>query len=426
MQKTPGIYVEIRGNSSQLREELKKVKAETDQLSQDVSKALNKMFTPADVRKAVDSLANDLSRVQTLAKSASNDIFKGQSEAVAKFAKAINMAGKEYLDLQNKMLSNKAATSQEAALNRVAKAAGLTTREIRELGTQLGLTNKSAEAMLQSGIKTGLDSIALSLDKLKAASSGAGLTAVSTDLASAAKAAKLTEQEFKQLQDQLVKVANTKALESSFKSIAAAAGMSAAQIDAFGTRMGVSAKSISSVKAALGLLPPEIVSVGNALKSGLQSKFEEVAVSIERLKAVSKSDFFAGVSSRLREVAVAANLTEQEFKELHAQITSVSATKTAESSLKAIASAAGMTAAQIDAFGIKLGASVASIHAVKAALGLLPPEIQTLEQALRCKLQASLDSAANSLNTLRASTKGGSFGALSADLKSAASAANLT
>lgn len=426
MQKTPGIYVEIRGNSSQLREELKKVKAETDQLSQDVSKALNKMFTPADVRKAVDSLANDLSRVQTLAKSASNDVFKGQSEAVDKFAKAINMAGKEYLDLQNKMMSNKAATSQEAALNRVAKAAGLTTREIQELGKQLGLTNKSAEALLQSGIKTGLDSIALSLDKLKAASTGAGLAAVSTDLAGAAKAANLTEQEFKQLQDQLVKVANTKALESSFQSIATAAGMSAAQIDAFGTKMGVSAKSISSVKAALGLLPPEIVSVGNALKSGLQSKFEEVAVSIERLKAVSKSDFFAGVSSRLQEVAVAANLTEQEFKELHAQITSVSATKTAESSLKAIASAAGMTAAQIDAFGIKLGASVANIHAVKAALGLLPPEIQTLEQALRSKMQASLDSVANSLNTLRASAKGGSFGALSADLKSAASAANLT
>lgn len=158
----------------------------------------------------------------------------------------------------------------------------------------------------------------------------------------------------------------------------------------------------------------------------MQSKFEEVAVSIERLKAVSKSDFFAGVSSRLQEVAVAANLTEQEFKKLHAQIASVSATKTAESSLKAIAVAANMSGAQIDAFGAKMGASVANIRAVKDALGLLPPEIQTLDQALRSKMQASLDAVANSLNTLRASAAGRSFGAVSEDLKRAASAANLT
>lgn len=159
--KIPGIYVEIRGDSTQLRKDIAQARQSVTEQARGMSNALNNALSGQQVKNSVNSLVTNLgtlSRSSQVAEKAFDNI----SVDLGEMRKLTGLSEAQLDKLQRQMLKTKAAAAQERALKNIAKAAGLSADEIRDLGLQMKVssaaidkvvnaTNKSAKSM--NGLK---------------------------------------------------------------------------------------------------------------------------------------------------------------------------------------------------------------------------------------------------------------------------------
>lgn len=139
MAKIPGIYVEIKGDSTQLRKDMTAARQIVTESAKGMSDAMNNALSPDQIKRGANALINSL-----------GNLSRGTATAGAAFDKlGFNLNGlqrvtgitdEQFNKLHARMLKTSASNTQEKALRDIAKAANLTEKEIRELGRQFGVS----------------------------------------------------------------------------------------------------------------------------------------------------------------------------------------------------------------------------------------------------------------------------------------------
>lgn len=136
--KISGIYVEIRGDSSQLKKELASARQVVTQQAQGMSNALNNALSPQQLKNSVNGLVRDLNTLSNASKLTGKG-FAHLGVDLGDLRRLTGMTEQQFQSLQSKMLQTSAAKAQENALRNIAKAANLTKTEIQALGQQMGV-----------------------------------------------------------------------------------------------------------------------------------------------------------------------------------------------------------------------------------------------------------------------------------------------
>jgi tape measure domain-containing protein len=144
MAKISGIYVEIRGDSSQLKKELKDAKALVSEQAQGMSKALGGAFSSSQISGGIKKLTSDLATLSSHSR-VSATALKNMSVDLGALQRVTGLSADEFGKLQTRLLQTSASRAQEQALRRIATAAGLSTAEIRALGQQMGVSAASID-----------------------------------------------------------------------------------------------------------------------------------------------------------------------------------------------------------------------------------------------------------------------------------------
>jgi tape measure domain-containing protein len=137
--KISGIYVEIRGDSSQLKKDLTAARQVVTEQATGMSNALNNALSPAQLKNSVNGLVKNLNTLSNASKLTGRE-FAAISVDLKQFTSLTGLTEKEFSRLQSRMMQTSAAKAQENALRSVAKAAGLSAKEIEHLGKQMGVS----------------------------------------------------------------------------------------------------------------------------------------------------------------------------------------------------------------------------------------------------------------------------------------------
>ena len=137
--KIPGIYVEIRGDSTQLGKDIGEAKTAVTKQAREMSDAINNALSSSQISKAINNLT---SKLGTLSRSAhlSGQSFDNLGVNLIGLSKLTGITDAEFAKLQSRLLATQAANEQEKSLKGIAIAAGLSRTEIQAMGTQFGLS----------------------------------------------------------------------------------------------------------------------------------------------------------------------------------------------------------------------------------------------------------------------------------------------
>lgn len=139
MIKIPGVYVPFRGDYSQLEKDAKAARAMITTQARGMSDALNNALSPTNIRNNVSKLTSNLGTLNR----ASADLdktFNSISVELGDLRKNTGLTADQFGKLQQKMLRQQAAVTQERALKNIARQAGLTRKEVGQLGKTFGLS----------------------------------------------------------------------------------------------------------------------------------------------------------------------------------------------------------------------------------------------------------------------------------------------
>lgn len=146
MAKISGIYVEIRGDATQLKKELASARQAVTQQAHGMSDALNNALSPAQLKNSISGLVRNLNQLSQASKVTGKD-FAAIGADLGGLQRLTGLSAAEFGKLQSRMMQTSAAKAQEQALRSVAKAAGLSADEVQRLGRQMGVSAGSIEAV---------------------------------------------------------------------------------------------------------------------------------------------------------------------------------------------------------------------------------------------------------------------------------------
>ena len=253
--KISGIYVEIRGDYKQLKEDLSQAKAIVTQQSKGMSDALINALSPDQIKKSVDKMIGSLNTLSQASKLTGKE-FGAIGADLKDLQRLTGITAAEFGKLQSRMLERSSANAQAKALKGIADAAGLTEAEIKKLAKQMNVGEAALSKILPpakevvvelSRMQKSVNQVAASFSSL---SKGAGLGSISAPLVELASNSRLSASELTKLQGKLASVQAAKAQEQAIRSIGAATGMTADEMVALGHKMGVSASVMNSAQPA--------------------------------------------------------------------------------------------------------------------------------------------------------------------------------
>lgn len=147
--KTPGIYIAIRGDYSAFETDLNRAKLVAKEQGEAIAKSIGNAVSKADLTGGINKLTRELKTAQTALASGA---FKGQVSGLDEIAKAAGVSSKQLEGLTNSMLKSQAAATANRAFEYLQKNAGLSTLELAKLRVQLGDTS-GALSTLATGVK---------------------------------------------------------------------------------------------------------------------------------------------------------------------------------------------------------------------------------------------------------------------------------
>lgn len=150
----PGIYVEIRGDYSHLEKQMKAARALVSDQATGISNALNNALSPQKIKGQIDAMVAHFGTLNR-ASSVAGQTFDSIGVDMGELRKITGLTEQQLDSLQGKLLRTQAATAQENALRRIASAANLTEKEIKELGAQFGLSAAQIDKVTGASVRAG-------------------------------------------------------------------------------------------------------------------------------------------------------------------------------------------------------------------------------------------------------------------------------
>ena len=147
--KTPGIYIAIRGDYSAFETDLNRAKLVAKEQGEAIAKSIGNAVSKADLTGGINKLTRELKTAQTALASGA---FKGQVSGLDEIAKAAGVSSKQLEGLTNSMLKSQAAATANRAFEYLQKNAGLSTLQLAKLRVELGDTS-GALSTLVTGVK---------------------------------------------------------------------------------------------------------------------------------------------------------------------------------------------------------------------------------------------------------------------------------
>lgn len=138
--KIPGVYVEIKGDATQLKKEMAQAKEYIASQATGISNALNNALYSGKINTDINKMVQQFGTLNRSMKLDKAD-FGNVSVDLKGLTSLTGLTEQQFGKLQSRMLQTQAAKAQEAALKRIASACNLTEKEVRELGTQFGLSS---------------------------------------------------------------------------------------------------------------------------------------------------------------------------------------------------------------------------------------------------------------------------------------------
>ena len=137
--RIPGIFVEVRGDYSFLREDLDKAKTIAKAGATDIANSLNGAMDARGVSTNTNALINNISKVQSASKNASVD-FAALTKSTEGVGGAVGMTDKAFASFQARMLQTKAQEQADKAFNALTKSMGMSRLESAQFHMQMGDT----------------------------------------------------------------------------------------------------------------------------------------------------------------------------------------------------------------------------------------------------------------------------------------------
>lgn len=147
--KIPGVYVQIRGDYTQLEKDAKAARQMVSAQAKGMSDALGNALSPASVNTGVKNLVSSLGTLERNSVGVGTT-FKNISVDLGEFTKNTGLSEKEFSKLQQRMLETRASNAQELSLKKVARSTNLNTAEVKKLGKQYGLSNSQIKKVNSS------------------------------------------------------------------------------------------------------------------------------------------------------------------------------------------------------------------------------------------------------------------------------------
>ncbi len=147
--KTPGIYIAIRGDVSAFETDLHHARQIAKAQGDAIAKSIGNVVSKADLTGGITKLTRELKTAQA---ALSAGAFKGQVAGLDEIAKAAGVSSKQLEGLINSMLKSQAAATANRAFEYLQKNAGLSTIQLAKLRAQLGDTS-GALSTLAAGAK---------------------------------------------------------------------------------------------------------------------------------------------------------------------------------------------------------------------------------------------------------------------------------
>ena len=148
--KTPGIYIAIRGDYSTFETDLNHAKKMAQAQGDAIAKSIGNAVSKTDLTGGINKLTRELKTAQA---ALSSGAFKGQVSGLEEIAKAAGVSSKQLEGLTNSMLKSQAAATANRAFEYLQKNAGLSTLQLAKLRVELGDTS-GALSTLATGVKT--------------------------------------------------------------------------------------------------------------------------------------------------------------------------------------------------------------------------------------------------------------------------------
>lgn len=147
--KTPGIYIAIRGDYSAFETDLNRAKLVAKEQGEAIAKSIGNAVSKADLTGGINKLTRELKTAQA---ALSSGAFNGQVSGLDEIAKAAGVSSKQLEGLTNSMLKSQAAATANRAFEYLQKNAGLSTLQLARLRAGLGDTS-GAMSTLWNGAK---------------------------------------------------------------------------------------------------------------------------------------------------------------------------------------------------------------------------------------------------------------------------------
>ncbi len=140
-----GIYIAVRGDYTQYKEDLKKVRAETKAAATDISNAFGHAVMPGKVERSMKSFVANLHTASSTAATASVD-FNKLKIALSEIGQVAGISEKEFYALQNRLLQTAASTNVESSFKNIQKAIGATDKEMLAMREDFGASALAVSA----------------------------------------------------------------------------------------------------------------------------------------------------------------------------------------------------------------------------------------------------------------------------------------
>jgi len=150
--KIPGIYVEIKGDSTQLKKDLADIKEAVKASATGMSNALNNSISADKISSDINKLVSNFGALNR-ASSVTVQTFDKIGVDMGKLGKVTGLTEAQLSKLQSQLLKTSTATAQERALKSLANQLGLTEKEIRKMGAQFGLTSSQIDKVMRANSK---------------------------------------------------------------------------------------------------------------------------------------------------------------------------------------------------------------------------------------------------------------------------------
>lgn len=139
--KISGIYVEIKGDSTQLKKDLSEARQYVTQQAKGISDALNNALSPAQAKNSINRMVSDLGTLSRASKLTGTE-FKSLGVDLGELTRLTGLSESQFSALQSRMLQTSAEKAQAQALRSIQQSCGLTNAEMASLGQRMGMTRE--------------------------------------------------------------------------------------------------------------------------------------------------------------------------------------------------------------------------------------------------------------------------------------------